>query len=280
MKLPNPTGLIRVGKMFVMANRPEILFGASVVSTIGAVVLAAKGGYEARGIIDTERISRMPQPEGRFDTFLEYRAAQDALDVPLTHKEMANLTWQCYIPALTLTVGSLGATTGMHIVHIKEKKALGTAALAAIDEIRTEAKTYEKALFETDPEKSEEVRKELEEETTRNGHKAKEFENEPLIEELYLVRDGYTGRPFHLTRARVEEGVNRVNAEINKTGSADLNTFYMWAGIPELERGVEEGWSGQLVSVSWDDEHLDDGRPISTFHFLTPPKKGYDDAHA
>lgn len=266
MKLPNPTGLIRVGKMFVMANRPEILFGASVVSTIGAVVLAAKGGYEARGIIDAENNKRFITSEGPLSE--------------LTHKEMANLTWHCYIPALTLTIGAIGSTTGMHIVHIKEKKALATAALAAIDEIRTEAKTYEKALLEADPEKSEEVRNEVAERTHANGNKAREFDNEPMIEELYLVRDGYTGRPFYLTRARVDEGVNRVNQQINKSGDCDLNTFYMWAGLPELERGIEEGWSGELISISWEDEHLEDGRPISTFHFVTPPKKGYDDAHA
>lgn len=270
MKIPNVGGVVRVfgaGKALVMAYRPEILFGASVVSTVSAVVLAAKGGYEARGIVDAEQARRDAQEQS----------------APMTVKEKAQLTWLCYMPAAITTVGALGSTTGLHIVHIKEKKALAAAALMAIEEVRTEAKQYVDDVMEA-----------IDESTTEKGkekiQKALDEKPQPYwmsdgeVNEKYLIRDPLTGRDIWASRAQIEEAIVEVGNKINGSGDCPLNEFWEQAGWGRLDLGEEMGWSGVIPSIEWTDQFgrpisgvRDDGRPWRGFRFLPEPEKGFDD---
>jgi hypothetical protein len=78
VKIPNPTGLISLGKAFIQANRPELLLGASIVSTVSGVILAARGGYKSGQQVLQQEI----------DTKTE-----------MTTREKAKLTWINYLPA-------------------------------------------------------------------------------------------------------------------------------------------------------------------------------------
>lgn len=257
MKLPNIGGLVGVGRAFVMANRPEILFGASVVSTIAAVVAAAKGGYEARGIVDQAQLDRVE---------------------PLTLKEKANLTWLCYLPATGLTAGALGSTTGLHIVHVKEKKQLAAVALLAIDEVKKEAKQYEQALHEAgmtikdDP-------KSLEAAADEKGV-AKVLGTDGEIDERYLIRDGKTQRTIWSNKRLIDEAVIECNEQLSPGGEGDceLNFFYTQAGFANIPDGGDLGWSGEKLSLSWKNTVLDDGRPVREFAFRPAPRPALDRA--
>lgn len=255
MKMPNVTGLMKVGKTFIQANRPEILFGAAITSTIVAVGLAAKGGYDARGIVEAEEKKREAE-----------------VAPPLTGKEKIQLTWLCYMPAMVSTVASLGSTTGLHIVHVKEKKLLAQAALAAIEEVKISAIEYEKDVKEAIKENA----------TPKTAEKIEDAIEEKVVTRsiadgtLYTVQDAFTGRPFYSTESRIQQAVNEVNNLLNKPGDVDLNYFYIQAGVPEIDRGDEIGWSGQNVHLKWEDTHLEDGRPARKFIFQPQPRKGYD----
>lgn len=273
MKIPNVTGLMKVGKTFIMANRPEILFGASVVGTLVAVGAAAKGGYEARGIVEKERADRAFEKMNNEwpQTYLEFSEKMDA-EPKLTSKEQIQLTWLCYMPAMVSTVAAVGSTTGLHIVHVKEKKLLAQAALAAIEEVKISANEYaedvKEAAKETlTPKKQEELDNAIEEKQIQRG----------LADPThYVVVDAYTGRPFYSTENRIQQAVNAVNELLNKPSDVDLNYFYIQAGVPEIDRGDEYGWSGQNLQVYWTDSHLEDGRPARAFKFHPQPRKGYD----
>lgn len=255
MKLPNLKGLAVLGKAAIAAHRPEILFGTSIVTTLSAVVMAARGGYKS-GLQISEHAVGVPI---------------DTASVPV--KEKIQLTWMNYLPAAGLTAGALGSTTGLHIVHIKEKKALAAAALMAIDEIRTQADEYKDEVLQivadnskTDEEKEEAVRE------------AAEKVRAPMVDadQLYLVKDELTGRTFYSTENKIQNAVNEVNSLLN-TRDVELNTFYLWAGVPEIQDGDEVGWNTQdFITVKWEDTHLSDGRPARAFTFRPKPKKGYE----
>jgi len=270
IKLPNITGLVKVGKNFIMTYRPELLLGAAVTTSIGGAVLAAKGGYEARGIIDEAK---------------EKNAKQALIDgAPLQElgvKEKIQLTWLCYMPAALTTTTAVGSIAGLHLVHIKDKKAMATAALAAIDEVKNSAKAFEQELTEVlAPEEKEDIQGRLMEKNADPETGIARMQNtDGEIEEFYLVRDSKTGRDIWSNQHRIEDAVIEVNNVINGSDSVELNHFYRHAGFGLVPDGYELGWSGALLSLEWDTTVRDDGRPVRQFTFRPKPEKGFDKAH-
>lgn len=258
IKLPNIKGLVSIGKAFTMAHRPELLFGASVVSTVGAVVAAAKGGYESG-----RQMERMEKHEERI--------------IPV--KEKIQLTWMNYLPAAGLTGAALGSTIGLHLVHVKEKKAMAAAALMALDEVKTEAKEYTdrilNAVDETVDEKTQEKIRDAAMDPDGDGVIQLQNSNHE-VEELYLVRDAKTGRDIWSNERRIDEAVLAINNFIAKHGDCDLNSFYSNAGFETTPDGDDWGWSGDFIELKWDSAVRDDGRPVKRFAFRTAPEKGYD----
>lgn len=266
MKIPNITGLVKVGRTFLMANRPEILFGTSITATLASVVLAAKGGYES----------------GRQVTFAEH-PCMDELDdrqVNFTAKEKAMMTWKNYLPAATATVGALGATTGLHVVHVYDKKKMAVAALAAVQEVKESADAYVNDLKQSveenvklTPAKREAIDNAvMEKNADRNGGVARVQDSDGVVDELYLVRDGRTGRDIWSNVQRIEDAVNQVNEAMNHQGDVELNTFYTAAGFEGVyPEGDDWGWSGDHVTVIWKTDTRDDGRPVRRFDFRDAP---------
>jgi hypothetical protein len=244
-----------LGKTFVLANRPELLFGASIAATLASVGLAGKGGYDAgRKVMEAEHPSYdLTKPEK-----------------PLELKEKASLTWLCYAPAAISTVGALGATTGLHIVHVSEKKALAQMALGAIEEVKDVAREFE-----------EERNGALSANANKKGV-AKMENSDGEIEELFLVRDPVTGRDIWSNAHRIEQAmVDTANLVVGD--NASLNNFYEYAGFGRTSHGDEVGWSGALPYVSWTDVNgqpitgvRDDGRPFRGFRFLPDPERDFD----
>lgn len=280
IKLPNITGIVKVGKNFIMAHRPELLLGAAVTSSVGGAILAAKGGYQARGIIDVERDRRAMEATAskEYNTFLEYKAARDSAP-ELTVKEKIQLTWLCYMPAAVTVTTSVASISGLHLIHVKEKKALATAALAALEEVKEESKRYlkEETVGAMTPEEKEKI---LEDRLENGGTVVNEY-SDGQIEEMYLVRDAKTGRDIWSNKGRIEEAVLDINNFIARHGECDLNSFYSNAGFGSTPDGDDWGWRGaDWVELVWDSTVRDDGRPVRRFAFRTQPKEGYRDTHA
>lgn len=256
MKIPNLKGLAGVAKTFVMANRPELLFGTSIAATLGSVVLAAKGGYDAgQKVMEAEHPSYdLTKPE-----------------VPMDLKQKAQLTWLCYMPSAVTTIGALGATTGLHLVHVSEKKALVQTALGAIEEVKDAAREFE------------EERNGAFEANANKAGKVKIENTDGEIEEMYLVRDPITGRDIWSNQTRIEAAVLETGNQVNGSGCVPLNWFYEGAGFGRVNLGEELGWSGVLPEIRWHDKNgqpisyiRDDGRPVKGFRFHPEPTKDWD----
>jgi hypothetical protein len=272
IKLPNITGIMKVGKNFIMAHRPELLLGAAVTSSVGGAIMAAKGGYEARGIIDAKKVERIKEryPEIKFLDEFEIALEKEQLEV----KEKIQLTWLCYMPAAITTTTAVGTISGLHLIHVKEKKALATAALAAIEEVKTESKEFLKE--NTVGVMTQEEKEKILEERATSGSTATAQYADGEVEELYLVRDGKTGRDIFSNERRIEEAMLTTNNYIARHGDCDLNSFYENAGFDTTLDGEDWGWSGSWVELKWDTTVRDDGRPVRRFVFRTPPKEGYN----
>lgn len=265
MQMPNFAGLIKVGKTFVAANRPEILLATSLVSSVGSVILAARGGYKARGIVDAAEAER-----------------GEEIDV----KEKIQLTWLCYMPAAIATTTSVGSIGGLHLVHVKEKKAIATAALAALEEVKKEAKEFEKQnLGVVSEEEKDKILSERADKTPvgEAGHSHVQ-NSDGEIEELYLIRDPFTGRDIWSNNRRIEEAALQLGYMVNGSESASVNNFFDVAGYGRLESMEKLGWSGTIPDIRWTDENgqpicgvRDDGRPWRGFRFVPNAKEGFDD---
>lgn len=274
MNIPNIGGLLTIGKSFVMANRPEILYGASVVSTLAAVVSAARAGYKSGQQVLEEEMKQVASPEPPFDTFLDYYTEYKEQGPHMDRKEIAKLTWLNYLPTAGITLAALGSTTGLHLVHVQEKKMLAAACIMAIDEVKKEAGEYEKSLkslgFTTsdDPEA-------LEAAADSDGV-AKFVTGDGLVEEKYLVRDAKTQRDRWSNKLEVENAVNEVNNLLATEGECSLDTFYTYAGFNNIPEGCSLGWKGGTkLNVRWDTEIRDDDRIVRQFTFRPAPKEGY-----
>jgi hypothetical protein len=277
IKLPNITGIMKVGKNFIMAHRPELLLGAAVTSSVGGAIMAAKGGYEARGIIENEKNRRVMERYPEIQTIEEFKNALEKEQLEV--KEKIQLTWLCYMPAAITTTTAVGTISGLHLIHVKEKKALATAALAAIEEVKTESKEFLKE--NTVGVMTQEEKEKILEHRMENDPSVVVQHTDGEIEEMYLVRDAKTGRDIWSNVGRIEQAVLDINNFIARHGECDLNSFYSNAGFGATPDGDDWGWRGaDWVELVWDTTVRDDGRPVRRFAFRTQPKEGYRDTHA
>lgn len=262
MQLPNVVGLMNVGKSFVKANRPEIMLGASLAASIGSTVMAAIGGFRSG-----KQVAALELVKGE----------------PLTKTEIVSETWTNYAPAGGMLVGAVASTVGLHAVHIKEKKAIIATALAAVEEVRSEAKAYIETLNESVEDHTTEKGREkirqavLEKSADRNGGIAKIMSSDGLITELYICRDARTGRDIWSNDQSVREALLEVQTELSRHGEAPLNMFYSHVGLNDIPDGEDYGWFGSdKISMEWSASVRDDGRPVRVFAFNPEPTKGYD----
>lgn len=264
MKLPNIMGLVGVVKTFAAAHRPEILLATGATTTVLSSVLAAKGGYEARGIIDAHRAETGTEPD---------------------IKEKVQLTWLCYMPATLACTTALGSQAGLHLVHVKEKKALVTAGAVALEELKAEYKKWEKenTIGVMSNEEKQKVLEERAEKTPilLNGEEEISHvqSSDDELEPMYIVRDSKTGRDIWSNYNRVEEAVNTVNNILSGGSPVELNYFYSQAGFNTIPDGDAMGWQGCMINLAWEETVRDDGRPVRQFIFRPSPKTGFDDAH-
>lgn len=272
MNIPNIAGLVSVGKAFVTANRPELLLGMSLTGTLLSVVSAARGGYKSGQQVADAELGR--SLEGMSPTSLaDLEANLLKPENQLTSREKLNLTWINYLPAAAGTLGSMTATTGLHLVHVREKRMIAAACLMAIDEVKKEAGAYKKELSNLGFAMSDEPEA-LEAAADEDGV-ARHVDGEGVVEELYLVRDARTQRDIWSNKRRIDDAVNEVNAMLAAEGECSLNHFYSYAGLNDVPDGLDYGWAGGTkLALKWDTSIRDDGRPVRAFTFRPAPKTG------
>lgn len=243
----NLSSAVRTAKSVITANSPVLLVGTAVVGVITTGVLAAKGGYKARGIID---------------------AAREESDTDLTPMEMAKLTWMCYaVPAVT-GASTVASVLGVHTIHTKRHAALAglyAVTTSKLDDYREEA---EKLLG---PKKSQDL-------SNAVGQKA--VDRDPPIDHEVIVTPGgnelcydeWGGRYFNGSISVIEQAFNKINLQLVESGDANVNEFYDHLGLTPVQAGVGMGWSGTKIEPRFGTVQTPDGRSAISFRFHQEPK--------
>lgn len=241
-----------LGKHFVKANSPAILTATAVVGVATTAIFAARGHH--RAMID---IMHAESEMGR--------------DIDL--QEKVRLTWQYYLPPLTVGLATMGCIIGANTVHSKREAALMTAY------------TLSEKAFSEHKEKIKERFGENKANQVRDDINQDRLDNNPTKSNQVLITgsgdslcyDAYTGRYFKSTYEAIRRAVNDLNAQINNDMYASQNDFNQYLGLPPTQFGDEFGWNSdnRLLDLAITGGLSDDGQPCLVLNYNIHPNKGF-----
>lgn len=248
MKL-NITNGLRTAQTLITANSPVLLVGTAIAGVVATGVLAARGGYKARGIVDD-----FEETEGRESTV----------------QEKVKLTWLCYAPAALTGASSIGATVGLHTIHNKRHAAL--AGLYAVTQTKLDdyKDEVEKVLT---PKKTQDLNNSVaQRQIDREG-----FDSSEVIltnDGTELCYDECSGRWFMSSMNKIDAAIVDANRDLNED-ELTLNEFYDKLGLKAIAMGTDHGWpGGTLLEARYGSVMTPDGRPAISFWFDTAPMPG------
>jgi energy-converting hydrogenase Eha subunit A len=246
----NVPSAIRTAKSVITANSPVLLVGTAVAGVIATGVLAAKGGYQARGIIDAAR--------------------EEKDGVEPTLPEKFSLTWLCFAAPVLTATSTVASVIGVHAIHTKRYAALAGLYAIATSKLDDMSAKAEEALGSN--KKVQQFRDDLSQLSVERGD---EFEDNEVIitgNGTELCFDEHSGRWFMSSHARLESAVNDLNHAL-LSDNRSLNEFYDYIGLQGNSAGRLVGWnSGTKVSPKFSSVLTSDGRPAISFGFREEPR--------
>ena len=227
---------------------PYILTTSALVGVGLTGFFAARGGMKAQRILDTE----------------------DGNDLPF--KVRAELTWKCYIPAL-----SVAAVTGMSIIGLHgvlgRRIASVTAATAVAD---SQLGRLKRVVKETvSPQQREEIQNAVVRPIAETQIAPPVADD--LAEGTQLCFEAYSGRYFIASMEDIRAAVNTLNAQINNSLYGSINDLYDLLGLERTRYGDDVGWnSDHLVEPCFSADLTGDGRPYIVLDYEKGPVHTYD----
>lgn len=243
---------MKTAQNLITANSPVLLVGTAIAGILSTGVLAAKGGYKARGIIDEAQDKRFANSEP-----------------PLSFTDKAQLTWLCYaVPAVT-GASTIASVVGVHTIHTKRHAALaGLYAVTSgkLDDYRDKAEE----LLGT--KKTQQLNDAVAQQSV-DRNPVGDHEVIVLNGGTELMHDDWSGRYFLGSVPIVEAAIAEVNLQIAESGEAALNDFYDAVGLPPIPMGLQFGWNGKTrLSPSYGSVKTNDGRSAVSYWFHDAPQ--------
>lgn len=250
----------RAGKV-ATANAPTILTTVSVVGTMATAYLSGKATLKAAEILKEheENISDSVEAE-RFNTL----------------KGKIELVWKEFVPAAGVAVVTIACMVAANRIGARRVAALATAYTIA----EKAAVTYKDKVVETIGKKKEEG--------IRTAIAQDEIDRHPISRETVYVeggggdlfRDGWSGRYFNSTVARLEKAANQINATLNTDFAATLSDFYDQVGLDRTDESDMVGWNSDTpleLEFTWGS--TPDERPCGVVRFRTVPYREHNSFH-
>lgn len=264
----NLSSAVKTVKSVITANSPVLLVGAAVAGVVTTGVLAAKGGYKARGVIDADRMRRVASPEPPFDTFLEYKEEFEKSVPELKPIEKIKLTWLCFVVPTITGVSTIASVVGVHTIHTKRHAALAglyAVTTAKLDDYREQAEEL------LGPKKTQQL---------NDAVAQKSVDRDPLVDHEVIVTSGgnelcydeWGGRYFLGSHAIIEQAFANTNLQLIEDGDANVNEFYDHLGLTPVQSGAGMGWSGVKIFPRFGTVAAVDGRSAISFRFHEEPK--------
>lgn len=233
---------LNTARSIITANSPVLLVGTAIAGVASTGILAARGGYKARGIID--------EAEGRY--------RDEPTDQDLTTIEKAQLTWLCYaVPGVT-GASTIASVIGVHTIHTKRHAALaGLYAVTSgkLDDYR---------------DKAEELLGSKKTQALNDAMGQKAVDNHPIINhEVIMIEGGtelmfddWSGRWFLGSVPIVEKGLYEVNLQLAEGQEVSLNEYYDYIGLKPIPIGTHFGWTaGSKVEPAFGSVKTDEKEP-------------------
>lgn len=251
----------RAGKV-ATANAPTILTTVSVVGTMATAYLTGKAVLRADKILtDWESDLSKAMPEH---------------NPPLTVQEKIKYTWKEFVPAAGVAVVTIACMVAANRIGARRVAALATAYTIA----EKAAVTYKDKVVETIGKKKEEG--------IRTAIAQDEIDRHPISRETVYVeggggdlfRDGWSGRYFNSTVARLEKAANQINATLNTDFAATLSDFYDQVGLDRTDESDMVGWNSDTpleLEFTWGS--TPDERPCGVVRFRTVPYREHNSFH-
>ncbi|UVK63623.1 membrane protein [Streptomyces phage Doxi13] len=248
----------RVGKV-AAGNSPTILTTLGVTGTLATAYLTGKATLKAAEIIAEEQANR------------DYEEAP-----PFEFKEKVELVWKQYIPAAGIAVVTIACMVAANRIGARRVAALASAYTIA----ERAAVTYKDKVVETIGKKKEEA--------VRTAIAQEEIDRHPISRETVFVeggggdlfRDGWSGRYFNSTVARLEKAANQINSTLNSDFSATLSDFYDQVGLDRTDESDMVGWNSDCpleLEFTW--ASTPDERPCGVVRFRTVPYREHNSFH-
>lgn len=246
----NLTQLAVKSQHYVKKNSPTIL---TCIGAVGVVSTAVSAIQSTKKAID------------KLEQFEE----------PISKTEKALVLAPIYFPTVVLGAATITCIFGANTLNQK-KQAMLTSAYAYLNTSFNEYKDKVKAIYGEDGEKR--VREEL----ARDKYVK---QNIPESSEEMLFFDEYSGRYFETTLFDLQNAMYRLNRVFALEGYANLNDFYEYVNLPQIEYGAVLGWSGckcwevhnnSWIDIKWEDMEMADGLIAHAIHFPIPPEEDYE----
>lgn len=239
-------------KLFVNRNGATILTCVSGVGVVATSVMAVKETPKALRRIE---------------------AAKEEKGGELTKLEIVKVAGPAYIPAVAMGVSTIACIFGANALN-KRKQAALMSAYALLD---SSYKEYKRKVVELYGEESDEkVREEIAKDHYTD---AAEESEDPLF------YDEFSQRYFNAPTEKVIRAEYEINKKISLWGGAEVNEFYDWLDIPQLDGAKHMGWStGGLMADTWKDwldfKHkkivMDDGLECTIISTWPEPMYDYE----
>lgn len=247
------TSLARRAGKVTANNAPAILTAIGVTGAITTAVLAGKASFKAADVLR--------------DHILEKKeAAGEDERVFVEHKEIFELTWKLYVPAVGTAALTVAAIVMSNRISTRRAAALASAYTASQEFF----KEYKKAVVDKiGKEKEKEVREDV-------ARKAIE-KNPPVILQTdksgkCWIHDVYSEQMILSSPIDLDRAVNEINFQIINNGFATLSDFYNELGATHGNFAREIGWtSPNKLELDIGSTRDPDGMPVLTLDFRTQP---------
>lgn len=248
----------KTAEKLILDNSPVILTSIGVVGTISTALLSGQASFKAAEIIADERYVRNQEGETPW----------------LTKREMFDLTWSLYLPALGMGIMTISCIVAANRIGMRRAAALASA-YALSEKAFVEYK--EKVLEKIGDTKEQKVRDEIaQERVNQNPVSTKEI----IITGSgdVLCYDSITGRYFNGNVEALRRVQNDINAQIIESMYASLYEFYNLVGLPTTEYSYEVGWNiDNKLELEFSTVLSEDGRPCVSVGYHIWPIRGYVD---
>lgn len=164
------------------------------------------------------------------------------------------------VPPVVSGIGTVGCIVGLNYVHVRKYAALASMYGISQVDLKTYKEKVEEIFGKDEKKKVDEVVK-------------KEKEGPVYLDKYHeqVFLDRVTGRYFSSTVFKIQDAVNKTNCLIAQEGRANLNEFYSFLDLEEVELGNLIQWHQgdvyDVLEIRFDTDMTKNMEPIMTIEY-------------